>query len=133
MLIHRGKILQDAVYKYCEKHGISITRLAKKAGYEQSTIYRHFSNDKLSYNVIIKYGKAMMHDFSEEFPDMMRHFRLEEEAPEKEMPDKGLTNDECMEQLKYYQKKYIELLEKHNQMLINRLTVYENDGNKTTE
>lgn len=131
MLIHRGKILREAVDKYCKKHGTPITRIAKKAGYDQSTIYRHFDKDDLSFSTIIKYGKAMEHDFSEEFPEMIEFFSFEK--PEVKLNDSRMSNEECMEQLKHYQKKYIELLEKHNQMLTNRLTIYEKSGESTTD
>jgi hypothetical protein len=131
MLIHRGKLLREAVDKYCKKHGSSITRIARKAGYDQSTIYRHFDKDDLSYPVLLKYGKAMEHDFSEEFPEMAEFFSFEKPVVKSE--EVRMSNEECMEQLNYYQKKYIDLLEKHNQMLTNRLTIYEKSLDESTE
>lgn len=131
MLTHRGKILKDVVYKYCEKHGTPITKIAKTAGYDQSTIYRHFDRDDLNYSILIKYGKAISHDFSEEFPEMVEEFSFSK--PEHRPEEMKMSNDECMEQLNYYQKKYIELLEKHNQMLTNRLTIYEKSPSASTD
>lgn len=133
MLIHRGKILKELIYKYCQQEGISITKIAKRAGYDQSTVYRHFTLDNLNYNILIRYGKAMRHDFSEEFPEMTDYFTVEEEVFPKELPPQPLSPEECMEQLKYYQTKYIELLEKHNKMLANRLMLYEDSEKKTAD
>jgi len=56
MLNNRGIILRKVVDKYCDINKSSITAVAHAAGYNQSTIYRHFDKSDLSYHIIRKYG-----------------------------------------------------------------------------
>lgn len=119
MLIHRGKIFREFIDRYCAANECSITWVAKKAGYDQSTIYRHFEKAELPYHIIYKYGKALEHDFSIEFPEMTDEFEMI-----KETENRAVVNDleECTRQRDYWMKKYVDLLEKHNALLMNKLS-----------
>ncbi|CAD5251323.1 MULTISPECIES: hypothetical protein [unclassified Imperialibacter] len=114
---HRGEILKKVVYDYKEKTGVTIQAIATKAGYDQSTPYRHFEVEELSYHIIRKYGTAIGHDFREDFPDMGDEFMIVSEPKQ----SYGMSLDQCMEQKELWQRKYIELLEKHNALLSERL------------
>lgn len=110
MLIHRGKIVEDVV----RKSSISITEISKRMDYTRSTPYQHFKNEDLEYSIIIMYGKALRHDFSIEFPEIVGYMNMLEE------PLSGYrtyTVAEALQERDIWKDKYINLLEKHNEML----------------
>jgi len=90
--------------------------VAVKAGYSRSAYYKHIDNPELDYHILIAYGKAIRHDFTEEFPEMPRYLI---EEPE-EIYGKTLTLEEAIHQRDLWKDKYIELLEKYNKLIENR-------------
>lgn len=62
---HKGQLLDSTV----RKSGMTITAVARAAGYDRSTFYNHIKEDKLPYKIILRYGKALKHDFSDEYPE----------------------------------------------------------------
>lgn len=64
--VHRGHIVEDRV----RKSGQTIEQLSKKTGYSRSGIYKHFEREELDWKHIIKIGKAINYDFSNEFPEL---------------------------------------------------------------
>jgi hypothetical protein len=106
---HRGEILRLAV----NESGLSITLITKKARYSRSSYYNHVEDPELPYEVLERYGRALKHDFSEEFPQI-NSLRLEEEEIEYGRPD---TLEKALQQLDRYKEKYYELLEKYNKLL----------------
>lgn len=119
MLIHRGEIVRDAVYKYCKRTGTSLTAVAKEVGYNQSTVYRHFEKDDLPLHIVARYGKALKRDFTREFPEMEEAFLVKEEQAEYKQQE---PLEKCLRELESYQKRYIDLLERHNSLLTQKLT-----------
>jgi AcrR family transcriptional regulator len=118
VLIHRGKILREVVDKYCDMNKVTITSLSHAVGINQSTIYRHFEKDDLPYHIILKYGKAMRYDFSKEFPDMTEALDMLSDG---EVEYGSIDLSTCKKQLEHWQNKYINLLEKHNELLMDKL------------
>ncbi|MEP1891541.1 MAG: hypothetical protein ABJH57_20670 [Cyclobacteriaceae bacterium] len=116
MLINRGEVLKEQLHKFSNATGVSLTRISKQAGYDQSTMYRHFAKPDLSDHIILKYGRVVDIDFSKLIPDM-------KEINMVVMEEKGAysNNDEVSVKVAYWRDKYIDLLEKHNKMLIDRL------------
>jgi len=106
---HRGEILRQAV----TESGISITKITRRAKYSRSSYYNHIEDPELSYDVLERYGRALKHDFSEEFP-VMSSLRFEEEEVEYGRPD---TLEKALEQMDRYRDKYQEYLEKYNKLL----------------
>lgn len=117
---HKGEIFKNAIYKYCNDKGISLTALAKKAGYNQATIYRHFERDDLPNHIIIRWGKAMKYDFLVEFPDLaddLIHFHT---TPNKNSDLEINTREELVQKIEYWKEKYIDLLERYNKLLVEK-------------
>tara|TARA_R110002020_G_C16314529_1_gene774171 strand:+ start:6471 stop:6887 length:417 start_codon:yes stop_codon:yes gene_type:complete len=119
VLKHNGKILQETVNKWCGINGFSLTALAKKIGINQSTLYKHFDREDLPYYTIRRYGKAMGHDFRKEFPEMADDFEMVSEPERESYAVSNLA--ECEKQRQLWQRKYMELLERHNEMLMSQL------------
>ena len=127
MLKHRGEVLHNTCMRYCQINGMSLTALAKKAGYNQSTIYRHFEKEDLPYHIIRRYGKAMGHDFRVEFPEMAEDFDLVNEPVAEYMAT--TTLGACLEQRDYWRNRYVDLLEQHNKLLLNQLSMGKEQSN----
>ncbi len=116
MLIHRGEILQKYIENLNPK--VSIAALARKVDYDRTTIYQHFKNSQLDYATILKYGKALKHDFSVEFPEMMQFMSTVEEP----IADyTAMTVAEALRERDYWKDKYISLMEKHHELVMTHL------------
>jgi hypothetical protein len=88
-----------------------------RANYSRSSYYKHISNPDLDFHILIAYGKAIGHDFTEEFPEMPKYVL---EDPE-ETYSKPLTLDEAIRQRDQWKDKYLDLLEKYNRMIEERM------------
>jgi len=111
--LDRGQILATAV----ETTGLNKKDVANKAGYTRSAYYKHKENPNLDYRILTAYGKAIKYDFTEEFPDMPKYV-LEE--PE-EAYGKPKTLEEANRLMEQWKNKYLELLEKHNRLIEERI------------
>lgn len=116
MLIHRGKILEDFIKNRVPK--VNIAGLARTMEYDRTTVYQHFANDNLDYSIILKYGKALNHDFSVEFPEMMQ-FMSSKKEPLTEY--KTMTIAEALQERDYWKDKYISLMERYNELILSQL------------
>ena len=106
---NRGQILAAAV----EATGLNKEDVAIKAGYSRSSYYKHIDNPDLEFHILIAYGRAIKHDFTEEFPDMPKYLM---EDPE-ETYSQPLSLEEAIRQRDSWKDKYIILLEKYNKMM----------------
>lgn len=110
-MIHRGEIVEKAV----RESAYSITKLADKLGKSRRHIYNMFENNRLDWDVIRQIGRIIHHDFSKDFeefahiPDNM--------VQEQETPYRKHDLNTCLEELNYWKSKYIELLERNNELL----------------
>ena len=107
---HKGQILERVVRR---RHG-NITELAELVGYDRQTIYRHFKDSDLSDVIILKYAKALQYDFRLEFPELMSYSSHVAEPLSEYTP---LTVADAMKEIDRWKNKYIDLLEKHNDLL----------------
>jgi transcriptional regulator with XRE-family HTH domain len=107
--LDRGQILAAAV----EATGLNKEDVAKKAGYSRSAYYKHVENPNLDFYILMAYGKAMKHDFTDEFPEMPKYL-LEE--PD-EIYGKPKNLDDAIKMLDQWKNKYLELLEKYKQLM----------------
>lgn len=110
----RGEILQDVI----KKKGISLSEVGRRLGIDRSTVYRHTKNANLDDATLLQYGKALNYDFSMEIPELYNSMKLVNE-PSPEYRNK--TYDELLIERDYYKDKYINLLEKYNVLVEDRL------------
>lgn len=97
---------------------MSIASLARKLDYDRTTVYQHFKNDSLDYSTILKYGKALKHDFSVEFPEMLQYISTVDEPISNYS---AMTVSEALKERDYWKDKYIALMEKHHAMVMDHL------------
>jgi|SRR5687768_11924597 len=107
--LHRGRILAAAV----EATGLNKETVAIKAGYSRSSYYKHIDNVDLDFYILMAYGKAIKHDFTEELPEMPKYLL---EDPE-ETYTKPVSIEEAIRQRDQWKDKYLELLEKYNRLI----------------
>lgn len=107
---HKGEILQKVVAKRMPNK----SELAKLLGYNRSAIYRHYADPELDDGIILKYAKALKYDFSREFPELNTYTNTLHEP----LADyKPITLSEALKEVDHWRRKYIELLERHNDLL----------------
>ncbi len=111
--LNRGQVLATAV----EATGMNKLDVAARAGYSRSSYYKHIENPQLEYHILMAYGKAIKYDFTEEFPDMPKYVL---EDPE-EQYTKTPSLDEAIRQRDQWKDKYLELLEKYNRLIEQRM------------
>jgi len=96
----KGKSLYIAVSqsKYSNKEA------AQRAGYKENTFYKHIRDEDLDLRILAKYDKAINHDFSIQYPEILEYkFENPSETAAKESKAYAELN-----------RKYTALLEKHN-------------------
>lgn len=107
---HRGEILEVVVNKYSPNK----TALAKKMGIDRTTIHRHFKDPDLSDELLLRYAKALKYDFAKEFPELKHYTNMLEEPITEYRP---LTLSDALKEIDYWKAKYLNIVEKHNELL----------------
>lgn len=113
MSTHRGQKLREELEKYMRITGISLTAIAKKAGYDQSTPYRHFEREDLPPFIISRYANKIDHDFSMAFPEL-----IELGITNLEKENRTIQNE--INEAQKWKDKYFDLLEKYTALLEER-------------
>ena len=62
----------EIVRQRIEESQIPFVRVAQKIGMPVRTLYWKFTHDKLDWDVILKIGKAIFHDFRKDFPELKK-------------------------------------------------------------
>jgi hypothetical protein len=115
--VHRGEIVEAAI----RQSGISFTDVAKAIGYNRSYLYTLWDNPDLSYDIIIKVGKAIKHDFRPDFQDMYLMDSNEVKEPSADYHNQSELLKQCMKEKKEWKDKYISLMEEHTAILRDKL------------
>jgi len=112
---HYGQIIEKVI----RRNGYSISELARLTDVNRRSVYNWFNQKYLKPAIIHKIGVALKHDFSNEFPELFMKTdqrslpNTSDEAVYVEEEFDGRTRNE-----QYWKDKYIDLLEKHNQLLL---------------
>lgn len=97
--------------------GLSIERVARKAGYKRGTFYLHIKQPDLAPAILFKYGKALSHDFTTDIPELIPYLAGEPDAP---YGTDALTTEEAIRQRDEWKDKYYELLERYLHLVDSR-------------
>ena len=98
----RGKSLYIAV----SQSGFSNKDAAERAKYKENTFYAHVKLEFLDFKIMARYSRAIRHDFSIEYPEILNFFP--EDSFEQSQKESKAYLD--------LQRKYMTLLEKQNEM-----------------
>ena len=104
---HKGQILEKAV----RQSGMPLTKLSKKMDKSRRWIYNAFENENLSIEYILEIGNIIHYDFSNDIEDLKKY---------KEAADHFGTSPKS-NQSDYWKNKYLNLLEKYNELLESKL------------
>lgn len=108
--IHYGELLRKAA----DQSDLSITQIAKRAGFNRTTFYNHIINPHLPFHILERYARVLQYDFASLIPDMERFQRFEEASTLYKIPE---NIEEATQQRDTWKERYYELLEKYNKII----------------
>ena len=125
MNLHHGQIVERII----RRNGYSISELARLTNVNRRSVYNWFNQKYLKAEIIYRIGSVLNYDFSDEFPDLFPKDKLVNLIPEQEYADNSpkpcTKSDQC-----YWKDKYIDLLERYNDLLVNYIEARHPAGNK---
>ncbi len=108
VLRHDGNVLRKLIGDV----GVPISRIAKELGVDRSTIYRMFDKADISIEFLLKIGKVINKDMSIFFPEIIQTIQ------ESTIDYSSLKSySELLDESNYWKDKYIDVLEKYNNLL----------------
>nr|WP_294941691.1 helix-turn-helix domain-containing protein [uncultured Mucilaginibacter sp.] len=108
---HYGQIVELTI----RKQGFSISELARLANINRKCVYNWFNQKYLKPEIIHRVGVFIKHDFSVEFPEL---FTTEDFLPVEKLKIGFSQPFNEPESEKVWKDRYIDLLEKYNQLLL---------------
>jgi len=108
---HYGQIVELTI----RKQRFSISELARLANINRKCVYNWFNQKYLKPEIIHRIGGFIKHDFSVEFPEL---FTSEDFLPTEQLKigfSQGFNEPESE---RVWKDRYIDLLEKYNQLLL---------------
>lgn len=113
---HAGNIVESII----RKQGHNLSKLAKYMKISRCTLYNWFEHDTLPFDILVRIGSYINYDFSSDFPEI---FCLNPNANPGKQPLQNQFAES--EKVEYWIKKYILLLEKYNECLLNQHYIHE--------
>ncbi len=113
MALHKGAILERAV----RNSEYQISLLAKKLGKSRRHIYDLFKKSNVSLDILLQIGHVINYDFSNELKELIgipENYKIDILNEPKAIKDSAT----------YWKSKYLDLLEKHQLLLENKLRIY---------
>lgn len=111
MNTNRGEIIERAVRK-----NIGISELSRKLHVSRTAIYNWFEHGHVNLETICKIGQAIDHDFTKEFPEEFANAQNLKIMDAATKP--GSKVEDGHNAIDYWMTKYIDLLEKYNDLLV---------------
>jgi predicted transcriptional regulator len=112
---HHGQIVEYIV----RKNGYSISDLARNTHVNRRSVYNWFNQKHLRADIIFSIGCVLRHDFSKEFPELFvsDDFKIITRAGQLPVQHTNVAHSEN----EFYKNKYLNLLEKYNDLLIGEM------------
>ncbi|WP_316839653.1 helix-turn-helix transcriptional regulator [Pedobacter gandavensis] len=111
MTPNKGDVIERIVRKK-----IGISELSRRLHVSRTAIYNWFEYGQINLETICKIGQAIDYDFTNEFPEEFANAENLKSNPL--IANKGRQNEEDHSAIDYWMNKYITLLEKYNDLLI---------------
>ena len=109
-MMNKGEIVELVI----RRNSLSISELSRRLHVSRRSIYNWFTQKNLSYDVIFRIGDVLNYDFSKEFPELYKG-QTSENTIKQINPERNI--DFNQNSANYWKNKYINLLEKHNEIL----------------
>lgn len=110
MNAHHGQIIEKVI----RRNGYSISELARLTKVNRRSVYNWFNQRNLKSDIIYRIGSVLNYDFSNEFPDLFINAHSGEPIPVIKANFDAIDGRNDL----YWKDKYIQLLEKYNDLLI---------------
>lgn len=108
---HAGSIVESII----RKQGHNISKLARHMKISRCTLYNWFEHETLPFDILVRIGSYINYDFSSDLPEV---FRSNSDA---KLEKHSLQNHATeQEKIDYWRRKYILLLEKYNDYLLDQ-------------
>jgi hypothetical protein len=107
---HRGEIIEKEI----RESGIPLTTIAKRMGKTRQWLYLLFENPNVSIDHMLEIGKIIYHDFSKNIPELKLNGVSE---------GKQEAFYDTKSEVQLWKDKYFTLLEEHNALLKQFLTL----------
>jgi len=109
---HHGQLIE----KIIRLNGYNISELARLLSVDRRTIYIWFKKKRLKKDVILQFAEHINHDFSVDFPEIFLQANQSQSLNTSDCADEGSEYNNTLPDKDIHQK-YIELLEKYNNLL----------------
>ena len=126
-ILSRGEVL----HQVAKTSPLSLKEIIKKAGYKYPTFYVHIKKSDLPYETLARYGKALNHDFTNDFPEMADYILNDDPN----LYNNQLSYEELLKErdkwLGKYQEqteRYQRLSDKYNKLLEEKLGLKGDEG-----
>lgn len=103
--VHIGALLEKIV----KGSDISVEALTRKLNYSRTTYYNHIRNKDLPLDILMRYGRVLGYDFSQDIPEMAEM--------ENALNTRPLSIEEAVRQRETWRTRYYDLLERFNTYL----------------
>lgn len=108
---HYGHLVEKVV----RGEGYSISALAIQLKINRRSIYNWFNQEELKQEIIYRIGITIGHDFYQEFPELFTESDFS--VLTKNTDAAAAVAGDNQQNMAYWKEKYIELLEKYNEVL----------------
>lgn len=118
--LSRGEVL----HQVAKTSPLSLKEIIKNAGYKYPTFYVHIKKKDLPYETLARYGKAMNHDFTNEFPEMADYIMNEDSNlynNQLSYEDLRKERDKWLHKYQEQSERYQRLSDKYNKLLEEKL------------
>lgn len=106
--MNNGEIVEHVI----RRNNISISELSRRLRVSRRSIYNWFTQKNLSYDIILQIGEVLDYDFSSDFPDKLNSRR----SNTSQVYHGDFQINELQNSANYWRNKYINLLEKYNEV-----------------
>ncbi|MGB4400565.1 MAG: hypothetical protein WBJ10_14425 [Daejeonella sp.] len=124
--LSRGEVL----HQVAKSSPLSLKEVIKKAGYKYPTFYVHIKKADLPFETLARYGKALNHDFTNEFPEMADYILNDDVKSYTQLSYEELVKDRDRWLAKYQEQteRYQRLSDKYNKLLEEKLGLRGEEG-----
>jgi transcriptional regulator with XRE-family HTH domain len=113
MELHHGQTIERII----RRNGFSITELARLTNVNRRSVYNWFNQRHLKPEIIYRIGAVIKHDLSSVFPSLYQYDEFIQQDMAANNAEETVSQETAAEG-NVWKDKYIELLERHNQLLL---------------
>jgi transcriptional regulator with XRE-family HTH domain len=114
MELHHGQTIERII----RRNGFSITELARLTNVNRRSVYNWFNQRHLKPEIIYRIGAVINHDLSTVFPSLYQYDEFTQQQDFSSNTNEEVAAQEPSMEGNIWKDKYIELLERHNQLLL---------------